>query len=477
MAGGIVDRRDVWVLSDESVWHPTIEWYAKAVGAMKKRDTPDLADPTSFAHLAAIHGTNLQPNRWPAGAKLHECQHSSWYFLPWHRIYLHHFEKIVRATVVELGGPDDWALPYWNYSDSTRPATRQLPPAFRRKTMPGRRANPLYVAERAPTINDRGAVPLDDVDVEDALAEIAFTEPDETPGFGGPVTDWWHGGGPVGSLESLPHGSVHVAVGGISPPGLMSRFNTAALDPVFWLHHANIDRLWEVWLGRKNGRANPDARRWLDKRFSMGTGTVSTDLAVKEVLDTKKAPLRYRYGDMPRRPAPRRRPALVAADTTPERGRPAKLAGATDRPVALGATPTTADVDVAAPGRRRRGVAGGLPQRVYLKLENVTGSSLAAGAYNVYVNVPEGADPNEHQDHRAGRISMFGVLESSGADDTHSGSGLTFSFEITELVRRLEAAGDWDSSRLRVVFVPVPDAAGQLYEGDVSVGRVSVFYG
>ena len=22
---------------------------------------------------------------------------------------------------------------------------------------------------------------------------------------------------------------------------------TAALDPIFWLHHANIDRLWEWW--------------------------------------------------------------------------------------------------------------------------------------------------------------------------------------------------------------------------------------
>lgn len=78
MADKVVERRDVWVLSEESVWHPTIEWYARAVGAMKKRDTPDLADPTSFAHVAAIHGTNLTGSRWAAGAELHECQHSSW---------------------------------------------------------------------------------------------------------------------------------------------------------------------------------------------------------------------------------------------------------------------------------------------------------------------------------------------------------------------------------------------------------------
>lgn len=343
--------------------------------------------------------------------------------------------------------------------------------------MPGGRANPLYVAERAPTMNDRGALPVDAVDIEDALGEIAFTEPDDTPGFAGPVTDWWHGGGPVGSLEAVPHGSVHIGVGGVNPRGLMSGFDTAGLDPVFWLHHANVDRLWEVWLGRREGRANPEAARWLDKRFSMGTGSVATDLTVKDVLDTEKAPLRYRYGDMPRRAAPRRRgPALVAGERPPERRRPVKLAGATDRPVSLGAAPTATDIDVAAPARRRRGVAAS-PPRVYLKLENVTGSSLAAGAYNVYVNVPEGADPAEHEDHRAGRISLFGVIESSRAGDTHSGSGLTFSFEITELVHRLEAVGDWDPGRVRVVFVPVPDAAGQVYEGDVTVGRVSVFYG
>ena len=30
----------------------------------------------------------------------------------------------------------------------------------------------------------------------------------------------------------------------------MGAFETAGLDPLFWLHHANIDRLWEVWLNQ-----------------------------------------------------------------------------------------------------------------------------------------------------------------------------------------------------------------------------------
>jgi tyrosinase len=41
----------------------------------------------------------------------------------------------------------------------------------------------------------------------------------------------------------------------------MSGFNTAARDPIFWLHHANIDRLWEAWLALED-HANPTGSRW-----------------------------------------------------------------------------------------------------------------------------------------------------------------------------------------------------------------------
>ena len=46
----------------------------------------------------------------------------------------------------------------------------------------------------------------------------------------------------IGQLDVQPHGSTHVEVGGV-----MARFETAALDPVFWIHHCNVDRLWETY--------------------------------------------------------------------------------------------------------------------------------------------------------------------------------------------------------------------------------------
>ena len=58
-----------------------------------------------------------------------------------------------------------------------------------------------------------------------------------------------------GLLEDTPHGGVHVLVGNdfdqFGNPvraGWMGSFFTAGLDPIFWLHHANLDRLWQVWL-------------------------------------------------------------------------------------------------------------------------------------------------------------------------------------------------------------------------------------
>ena len=59
-----------------------------------------------------------------------------------------------------------------------------------------------------------------------------------------------------GSLEAL-HGTYHGLVGGDSVPkansgqgtpgGHMSRVPVAAFDPIFWMHHCQIDRLFAIW--------------------------------------------------------------------------------------------------------------------------------------------------------------------------------------------------------------------------------------
>jgi tyrosinase len=84
----------------------TLEWYNKAVIEMKKRPS---TDPTSWNYQAAIHGFRSDLFFWQEAAPFpgqaeqtkfwNQCQHGSWFFLPWHRMYLAYFEQIVAQTI------------------------------------------------------------------------------------------------------------------------------------------------------------------------------------------------------------------------------------------------------------------------------------------------------------------------------------------------------------------------------------------
>ncbi|MEI8052656.1 MAG: tyrosinase family protein [Bacteroidota bacterium] len=60
---------------------------------------------------------------------------------------------------------------------------------------------------------------------------------------------------PTGRTSAM-HNVVHLYVGGVFPlagggygEGNMAQ-NTSPNDPVFWIHHANIDRIWTGWMNR-----------------------------------------------------------------------------------------------------------------------------------------------------------------------------------------------------------------------------------
>jgi hypothetical protein len=60
------------------------------------------------------------------------------------------------------------------------------------------------------------------------------------------------------ALERI-HGGVHIAVGGDNPAtaGQMAGTNSPA-DPLFWLLHANIDRIWAAWQQAHPGQNPPN---------------------------------------------------------------------------------------------------------------------------------------------------------------------------------------------------------------------------
>jgi tyrosinase len=275
-------RGNVWELGGD--WADPILWYARGVKAMKARA---LNDPMGWRFYGAIHGFDQglwqqlgvlsDSDPMPSTADMNrywmQCQHGSWYFLPWHRGYLLAFEAVVRDAVTKLGGPADWTLPYWNYFKTNQ---AQLPPAFASPNWPdGQGDNPLFVPQRYGLENNGNVLQVDQVNLA-ALGDPNFTGDDSggSPGFGGVNTGFSHSGNVHGDLESQPHDIVHVLVGGSDPqsnlPGLMADPDTAGLDPIFWLHHTNIDRLWEVWRQNPATHVNPSDANWVNGPEAVG---------------------------------------------------------------------------------------------------------------------------------------------------------------------------------------------------------------
>jgi tyrosinase len=269
-------RTEIRALGD--IWNPTTLWYAKAVQALNTRA---LTDKTGWLYLAAIHGFDTAlwqgfnlidggtalPQQAEQDAYWNQCQHQSWYFLPWHRAYLLTFEDILRAWITaQPDGPQDWALPYWNYSapvSAANPNPLAIPDAFTAQLLPDGTPNPLLVPARfGAAVADQDAVLSNTLSHQTFIGEQEGTN----SGFGGPQTPFSHAGEDGGWLEDQPHNPVHVDVGGQDQNGnggLMTDPRSAAADPIFWVHHANIDRLWEVWLRRNTADANPTDPAWL----------------------------------------------------------------------------------------------------------------------------------------------------------------------------------------------------------------------
>ncbi|MEO8379425.1 MAG: tyrosinase family protein [Acidobacteriota bacterium] len=459
-------RRDVWSLSKVDVWEETLLWYAKAVREMQTRP---LDDPRSWRYQAAIHEFNGDgsPAEQPADKDIYwdQCQHHCWFFLPWHRWYLLYFEEVVAETVVALGGPADWSLPYWNYSDTSNADARRLAPAFRERQLPDGSPNPLRIEERTSgngggNVGSVGAIDL--VCLEEPRYQA--DPPGGRAGFGGVKVKFNnHRGGTPGVVEQTPHGSMHGAVG-----GFMGAFDTAGLDPLFWLHHCNIDRLWEVWRQRDARHLDPVDPDWLDNLsfpFHDGTGAAVTK-TVRGVVNT--VAIGYEYEDVSdplaafEGVAPKEAP--MAMQRIPE------MVGASEHPVQLGRAPATTQVEMTAPTGPAAPEAVSLdmePPRIIVTLENVTGDGTPKN-YSVYVN-----------DVYAGLLPTFGVPEATH-NDKHSGSGLEYRFDVTDIVRLTQA----DPGNLRVTFIPEeqepeekPEGAPEAVEPapNFQVGRVSVY--
>ena len=458
----VATRHDAWALSAQGTWPDTLLWYARAVHAMQQKP---LSNSSSWQYQAAVHGLANTPP--PPGAPWNECQHASWYFTAWHRMYLYQFEEIVRTAVVALGGPQEWALPYWNYERSAQ--ARKIPPAFTATKLPDGSPNPLRVTNRRSAVNTGTAMPAAFASSTAAMADDHFITPvDGTAGgFGGPRTEFHHGfDGSKGDLELQPHDIVHGWVA-----GLMNNPDTAALDPIFWLHHANIDRLWEAW--RITGGANPTDSTWLKKKFTLRDKSgASVQMVVGKVVDTTT--LNYTYDQLPAAPAV----AAVAAarkEPTPM-ARTVKTIAQHSESVQVGRDGASADLAVGPLPPLPAAAVAGEESRYYLRLADITGVNNPDIIYGVYVNLPDNPDDATREKHRVGLVSFFGIehTTSAGSKDPQP---LSYSFDITDTVGAQAAEDKLD--RLRVSLLPMEgteEAPGPaaVAAAPISIGTVAV---
>jgi tyrosinase len=457
-------------------------------------------DPALVSYFRAVDRMKQlppsHPLNWNRIAQIHVdfCPHGNWFFLPWHRAYLVSFERICRLV---LNDPN-FALPYWDWTAQPR-----MPSAFVSPTLPNGRRNPLFDGTRR--MRPAAAFPASDVGpqvVSRIMAETIFENFGSTRPTGQNSIDqqrWLRAQGRATSLEFGPHNMVHSRIDGDMGQMISPR------DPIFWLHHCNIDRLWAQW--NAAGRRNTTNRLWTAFRFNgifqlpQGQGLAAWNVGVGDVLDHRA--LGYTYPDLPDLVARPRletveevevadlpEPRVLASETAPAS---ASLNRVLSTQMTLtGTAPATGnrgdssmvpDSDDSArritdlndvlrgegpsgSGPRPAGNGGQTDRRVFSILENIKAAKGNATIVNVFLNHPNPtAETPEDDPHFIGRFGLFG-LESHAAHE-----GLNVQLELTDTVVRLRRENRMLGRQLNLQLVPVEASDNEL---ELNFGRRSI---
>ena len=212
-----------------------------------------------IAAMKALPSSNSW--NWNNVATLHNnyCAHNNWYILPWHRPYVGYFEWIIQ----NITNTPSFRLPYWNW---TRNNT--IPAMFW--------TSPLNDTSRQ--VSPTSQIPngyCDPATMVQVMSNSNFTSFASAQG-----SDQWANSG-AGALEGTPHNCVHWWMGG--------DMNTymSPLDPIFWMHHSNIDRLWVVW---NQTHQNTTNSAWVNYQLQYGA---FPNWAVSSTLSTQNMGYTY----------------------------------------------------------------------------------------------------------------------------------------------------------------------------------------
>jgi tyrosinase len=240
--------------------------------------------------------------------------HGSPLFLPWHRIMLLAFEYNLQVALGDAG----FALPYWDWvADGSMPDPRtsrlwsNAPDFLGTDRGGGLYYDPNVPGQYAVTLYEDPDDPdhkLRQIPPRGVLRELSSQQDRKLPTttavddaakateFDGPRYKR-DSTGFRNNLEADLHNLVHVWVGG--DRGDMGP-SSSPNDPVFFLHHCNVDRIWEAWMQTNNRTYQPNMSESdypglrIDDELPVSPDTlpVSPGITIRATLDMTKV---FRY--------------------------------------------------------------------------------------------------------------------------------------------------------------------------------------
>ncbi|XP_054801103.1 polyphenol oxidase, chloroplastic-like [Prosopis cineraria] len=449
-----------------------VENYKEAVRRMKALP-PD--DPRSFTQQANIHCAYCDGSYHQVGFPDLDLQvHNSWLFFPFHRWYLYFYERIL-ASLIKDRDPN-FAMPFWNWDV---PEGMPIPNIYSDSK------SPLYDALRNANHQTPKPVDLNFNGVEDQTSsdeQVAanlnimyrqMVSGSRTPSlfFGQSYRAGDESDPGGGSVESVPHGPVHVWTGDNTQPNFedMGSFYSAGRDPIFYSHHSNMDRMWEIWKtlgGRRQDLTDPD---WLESGFLFYDENKNlVRVKIKDCLDTRKLGYVYQDVNIPwlqARPTPSRSRVLRSLKKTLGVGAAHAANGGGDVkfPLVL-ETSVSKVVKREKKGRSRKEKE---EEEEVLVIEGIEFERDVAVKFDVYVN-DEDEDGGGHCGPR--KTEFAGSFVSVPHKHKHSKKGTkkmktNLRIGITEL---LEDLGADEDENVVVTLVP------QFGKGHVTIGGIRI---
>lgn len=277
--------------------------YSKAIALMKALPKDD---PHSFTQQAGIHCAYCDSSYQMVGfPDVKVDVHFSWLFFPFHRLYLYFYEKILGKLI------DDptFALPYWNWDS---PPGMPIPAMFANPYSPlydklrdAKHQPPLKIdlnySKKNPSSTDEKRLIASNL----SLMYKQMVSGSKTPRlFFGNAYGAGDAQAPgMGAVENHPHTPIHIWTGDPTQPNGedMGRFYSAGRDPIFYVHHANVDRMWNIWktLPGRNRKdiKDPD---YLNAAFLFyDENKQLVRVKVKDSLDSRKLGYVYQDVDIP----------------------------------------------------------------------------------------------------------------------------------------------------------------------------------